>query len=97
MTNLSPNHLDRHGTMDAYARAKQNIFRFQNESGVLILNSADESLTGWADLAPGRVEFFDPLGELVAQIADRAAHGGDGAGAGRCAATRCDCPFPRQT
>ena len=63
VTNLSPNHLDRHGTMEAYARAKQNIFRFQNESDLLILNSADEALDGWSDLAPGRVEFFDPRGE----------------------------------
>ncbi|MBT3199625.1 MAG: UDP-N-acetylmuramoyl-L-alanine--D-glutamate ligase [Phycisphaerales bacterium] len=60
VTNLTPNHLDRHGTMDAYARAKQNIFRFQDDSSVLILNSADEATTGWGDLAPGRVEFFDP-------------------------------------
>ena len=63
VTNLSPNHLDRHGTMEAYARAKQNIFRFQGESDLLILNSADEALDAWADLAPGRVEFFDPLGD----------------------------------
>ena len=63
VTNLAPNHLDRHGTMAAYARAKQNIFRFQGESDLLILNSADEMLDGWAGLAPGRVEFFDPGGE----------------------------------
>jgi UDP-N-acetylmuramoylalanine--D-glutamate ligase len=63
VTNLSPNHLDRHGTMAEYARAKQNIFRFQGESDVLILNSSDEALRGWADMAPGRVEFFDPLGD----------------------------------
>ena len=62
VTNLSPNHLDRHGTMEAYARAKQNIFRFQGESDLLILNSADEALDGWGDLAPGRVEFFNPGG-----------------------------------
>ncbi|MDP6542781.1 MAG: UDP-N-acetylmuramoyl-L-alanine--D-glutamate ligase [Phycisphaerae bacterium] len=63
VTNLSPNHLDRHVTMEAYAHAKQNIFRFQGQSDLLILNSADEALEGWGDLAPGRVEFFDPLGE----------------------------------
>ena len=63
VTNLTPNHLDRHGTMEAYTRAKQNIFRFQSESDLLILNSADEALDGWADLAPGRVEFFDPQGD----------------------------------
>jgi len=63
VTNLVPNHLDRHGTMEAYARAKQNIFRFQNESDVLILNSADEALGCWADMATSRVAFFDPGGD----------------------------------
>jgi UDP-N-acetylmuramoylalanine--D-glutamate ligase len=63
VTNLTPNHLDRHGTMEAYTNAKQNIFRFQRESDLLILNSGDEALAGWADMAPGRVEFFDPCGE----------------------------------
>jgi UDP-N-acetylmuramoylalanine--D-glutamate ligase len=29
----------------------------------LILNSGDEALDGWGDMAPGRVEFFDPCGE----------------------------------
>ncbi|MCP4375332.1 MAG: UDP-N-acetylmuramoyl-L-alanine--D-glutamate ligase, partial [bacterium] len=63
VTNLTPNHLDRHGTIAEYARAKQNIFRFQSESDVLILNSSDNALSGWADMAPGRVEFFDPHGD----------------------------------
>jgi UDP-N-acetylmuramoylalanine--D-glutamate ligase len=63
VTNLTPNHLDRHGTMDAYGRAKQNIFRFQKSSDLLILNSDDPETQGWAELAPGRVEFFDPCGE----------------------------------
>jgi len=63
VTNLTPNHLDRHGTMDAYGRAKQNIFRFQKPSDLLILNSDDPETQSWAELAPGRVEFFDPCGE----------------------------------
>ena len=62
VTNLTPNHLDRHGTMEAYANAKQNIFRFQGKSDLLILNSADEAMDGWGDMAPGRVEYFDPCG-----------------------------------
>jgi len=62
VTNLTPNHLDRHGTMDAYGRAKQNIFRFQKPSDLLILNSADPETQGWAELAPGRVAFLDPCG-----------------------------------
>jgi len=63
VTNLVPNHLDRHGTMEAYAHAKQNIFRFQNDSDVLILNAADEALKGWARMAPGRAVQFDPAGD----------------------------------
>ncbi|MFP4106970.1 MAG: Mur ligase family protein [Phycisphaerae bacterium] len=58
VTNLTPNHLDRHGTMDAYAAAKRNIFAFQGPDDVLILNRDDEPTRGWADDAPGRVEFF---------------------------------------
>jgi len=62
VTNLAPNHLDRHGTMGAYAAAKKNIFRFQAAGDVLILNAACEATRPWRDDAPGRVEFFDPAG-----------------------------------
>jgi len=60
VTNLLPNHLDRHGTLEAYAQAKKNIFRFQNAEDVLILNAACEATVAWAQEAPGRVEWFDP-------------------------------------
>ena len=63
VTNLSPNHLDRHGSMEAYARAKKNIFRFQGAGDVLILNAADEATSAWQVEAPGRVEWFDPAAE----------------------------------
>jgi UDP-N-acetylmuramoylalanine--D-glutamate ligase len=42
--NLSPNHLDRHESMDDYVAAKSNIVRFQTEQDYLILN-ADQKLT----------------------------------------------------
>ncbi len=71
VTNLTPNHLDRHGTMDAYGRAKQNIFRFQKPSDLLILNSADPETQGWAELAPGRVAFFDTSGDAFQQHVTR--------------------------
>lgn len=58
VTNLWPNHLDRHGTLEAYAAAKKNVFRFQGPSGVLVLNADDPALAAWAAEAPGRVEFF---------------------------------------
>jgi UDP-N-acetylmuramoylalanine--D-glutamate ligase len=39
VVNLSPNHLDRHGTEDAYVRAKASIIRHQAEADVAVLNS----------------------------------------------------------
>lgn len=68
VTNLIPNHLDRHRTLDAYAAAKQNIYRFQGPDDVLVLNRDDESLAAWADDASGRVDTFsadDPPFELL--------------------------------
>jgi len=42
ITNITPNHLDRHGTMDEYLMAKANILRFQGASDIAVL--------GWDDL-----------------------------------------------
>jgi UDP-N-acetylmuramoylalanine--D-glutamate ligase len=44
VTNLAPNHLDVHKDMDEYVDAKKNIFRFQEESDLLVLN-ADNAIT----------------------------------------------------
>ena len=40
-TNFSANHLDHHGTIDAYREAKRNIFRFQSPQDALIYNADD--------------------------------------------------------
>lgn len=55
---LSPNHLDRHKTMAAYAAAKQNILRFQHRGDVAILNADDAALRGWEKLTPARLVRF---------------------------------------
>jgi len=39
--NITPNHLDRHHSMEAYAEAKANILRFQHAGDVAILNRDD--------------------------------------------------------
>ncbi len=44
VTNLAPNHLDVHKDMDEYIQAKVNLFRFQKESDLLVLN-ADNAIT----------------------------------------------------
>ena len=58
VTNLRPNHLDRHGTLDAYADAKKNIFRFQKPQDLLIVSAEDPAVSAWAAEAPGRVATF---------------------------------------
>ena len=39
--NITPNHLDRHGTMEEYIRAKRNILNFQSESDWAVLSRDD--------------------------------------------------------
>jgi UDP-N-acetylmuramoylalanine--D-glutamate ligase len=58
VTNLLPNHLDRHGTMEAYADAKKNILRFQKSGDVLVLNAGCPIVSRWAAEATGRVAYF---------------------------------------
>jgi UDP-N-acetylmuramoylalanine--D-glutamate ligase len=40
--NITPNHLDRHGTMEAYTAAKAHILAFQNEKDAAILGRDDK-------------------------------------------------------
>ena len=42
VTNLSPNHLDVHKDMEEYILAKTNVFRYQDEKGLLIVNADNE-------------------------------------------------------
>jgi UDP-N-acetylmuramoylalanine--D-glutamate ligase len=47
VTNFSPNHLDRHGTVEAYREAKQNIIRWQTADRFAVLNQNDPDVLGW--------------------------------------------------
>jgi UDP-N-acetylmuramoyl-L-alanyl-D-glutamate--2,6-diaminopimelate ligase len=40
-TNLTPDHLDYHGSMDAYGAAKGRLFEMLSEDGTAVLNAAD--------------------------------------------------------
>ncbi len=64
VTNLSPNHLDWHGTFDAYEQAKQHIARYQSSDDVTVLNADDERLRAWASICPGRVAWFSMEGPV---------------------------------
>jgi UDP-N-acetylmuramoylalanine--D-glutamate ligase len=66
VTNLSPDHLNYHGSLAEYARAKQQIFLHQPPDGVLVLNQElldappEESGADWsqAAAAAGRLLTF---------------------------------------
>ena len=62
ITNLAPNHLDVHKDMDEYVEAKKNIYKFQTEEGLLILN-ADNELTKVLQ-GNGKTRFFARLGKI---------------------------------
>jgi len=51
LTNLTPNHLDRHGTFENYCAAKENIFKFQKQNAdspaVSIFNAEDKVAMKW--------------------------------------------------
>jgi len=69
VTNLTPNHLDRHGTFERYVSAKKNICAFQSSQDTLVLNACDPFSMEWAgDGLGGQRLFFNARGsgdELV--------------------------------
>lgn len=58
VTNISPNHLDVHGTMEEYVGAKKNIFLYQDKNDRLILNADNEPCRELEKEAVANVEFF---------------------------------------
>ena len=56
--NLTPDHLDRHHTMEAYGEAKKNIFRLQTPDKYTVLNYDDPIVKNWAKDTRGQVCFF---------------------------------------
>ncbi len=56
--NVSRNHLDRHGSMEAYIKAKEAIFRNQRKTDCLILNYNDAIVNQMAQKTRSQVIFF---------------------------------------
>jgi UDP-N-acetylmuramoylalanine--D-glutamate ligase len=70
--NITPNHLDRHGSMQAYTAAKRRILEYQNPGDVAVLGRDDpgawhlvESVRGrlvsFGMEAPGKLEASNPM------------------------------------
>lgn len=58
ITNITPNHLDKHESMEEYIEAKKSIFKYQDENGLLVLNYDNEITRSFEQEAPGNVMFF---------------------------------------
>ncbi len=58
--NVTPNHLDRHGTMKAYTAAKTNILRFQKPADSAVLGIEDDKAWSLKDEAKGDLFAFGP-------------------------------------
>jgi UDP-N-acetylmuramoylalanine--D-glutamate ligase len=47
ITNFSPNHLDWHGSLENYQKAKQNISKWQDENQFTVIPENDGNLSSW--------------------------------------------------
>ncbi len=61
--NITPNHLDRHGTMEEYTAAKAHILEFQSKDDVAILGRDDKGAWSLRDKVKGKLFTFG-LNEL---------------------------------
>jgi UDP-N-acetylmuramoylalanine--D-glutamate ligase len=66
--NLSPDHLDRHGSMKQYTAAKMQLFSHQNPDDLAVFGSDDAALETLAATVPARVETFGHRPEDRARI-----------------------------
>jgi len=56
--NVTPDHLDRHGTFEAYAAAKQRLFETQQPGDYAVLNADDPTCLRYADAGPAQTVWF---------------------------------------
>ena len=68
ITNLAPNHLDVHKDMEEYVEAKTNIFRYQDQDGLLVLNGDNGITAGFT--GNGATRFFSRQGKGHVELKD---------------------------
>lgn len=62
--NVTPDHLNRHYTMEAYAAAKENIAANQNMEEVCVLNYENEYTRNFGERCPAQTVYFSSVTEL---------------------------------
>jgi UDP-N-acetylmuramoylalanine--D-glutamate ligase len=73
LTNIAPNHLDWHKSMEEYVKAKQNILRYQSPNDYAVLNRLDPEFESWPNLTPAKVIWYpaDAQPEIPLQVPGR--------------------------
>lgn len=62
--NITPDHLNRHHTMENYVLAKESVAKNQTKEAVCVLNYEDTYLADFAKRCPARVVFFSSVHKL---------------------------------
>ena len=62
--NITPDHLNRHHTMEAYVAAKENITRNQTQKDICVLNYDNTYTRKFAERCPAKVVFFSSTEKL---------------------------------
>jgi UDP-N-acetylmuramoylalanine--D-glutamate ligase len=57
-TNVTSDHLDRHGSLEGYRAAKRRLAELVDPAGALILNADDPVVAAYADLGTAPVRFY---------------------------------------
>lgn len=73
LLNITPDHLDHHGSMAAYTRAKERVFKFQAPEDVCVFNHADPACVKLAKSCRAKKLFFSSTGgakKLNARVRD---------------------------
>lgn len=63
--NLTPDHLNRHKTMDGYSEAKMRIFENQTSDDFLVLNYDDSETQKMGEAAKGKILYFSRLNQEI--------------------------------
>ena len=64
VTNVYPNHLDRHGTMENYVAAKRSIVAYQRRGDVAVLNADDPEVRSWREHTKAECMLFGTTDEV---------------------------------
>lgn len=74
ITNISPNHLDYHKDMNEYINCKKNIFKFQNEYNLTILNQDCSITRSFEKETKSRIRKFSLLSDVPSEVIKNGAY-----------------------